>query len=267
MILKIACPAEDVECALQSDGEVLKDAAELGNVEFKGSALRFSLGDLKEVADFRIDPSQIVRWREGVLHPSEQGALNEGVVDEDGIGKFTVSSGTSRFLEVGFYAVRYVKVENQSDIGFVDSHAEGIGGDHDAGSVFLPGALDGLSCQCRETCVIVKCGDSLFRQCLRQVLRFFSRTGIDDGAAGDALENVHHLFNRCLGGANDIAQVRTFKTHAEHLARGVEPEFLADVLNHLFRSSGSQRQHGHAGEHVPHGGDLKIGGSEVVAPL
>ena len=61
--------------------------------------------------------------------------------EEDRFGRCAVAAGTSGFLEIGFQGIGRIEVHHQSHIGFVDAHAEGIGGHHHAGAVLLPSFL------------------------------------------------------------------------------------------------------------------------------
>ena len=44
-----------------------------------------------------------------------------------------VAPGSAGFLIVGFERARHVVVDHRADVGLVDAHAEGVGGDDDLG--------------------------------------------------------------------------------------------------------------------------------------
>ena len=60
------------------------------------------------------------------------------VVEHHGISFLAVASSTSCFLEVCFEAGGTVFVYHQSHVGFVDAHAEGVGGHHGSDVASLP---------------------------------------------------------------------------------------------------------------------------------
>jgi hypothetical protein len=51
-------------------------------------------------------------------------------VEQPRLGRLAVPAGPAGFLVVGFHAGGQVKVGDESNIGFVDTHAKGNGGHH-----------------------------------------------------------------------------------------------------------------------------------------
>ena len=70
------------------------------------------------------------------------------VVEQHGVGFLSVAPGASCLLEVGFDAAGAVDVDDQSHVGLVDAHAEGVGSHDDAlagvGPLFLVRVLCGI---------------------------------------------------------------------------------------------------------------------------
>ena len=64
-----------------------------------------------------------------------------GVPQEHGIGPETVAAGTAGLLEIRLRALGHSHVDDKTDIGLVDTHAECIGTHHDADIPLLPGSL------------------------------------------------------------------------------------------------------------------------------
>ena len=58
-----------------------------------------------------------------------------GGEEKNAFSWFAVSSGTASFLVIVFHALRHVVVDDETYIGFVDSHAKSIGGDHNLSAV------------------------------------------------------------------------------------------------------------------------------------
>ena len=79
---------------------------------------------------------------------------------EDGFGRCAVAAGTSRFLEIGFEGVGRIEVHDEANVGLVDAHAEGIGGDHHAGAVGLPRFLACVLVFGGQSRMIVERGDA-----------------------------------------------------------------------------------------------------------
>ncbi len=62
-------------------------------------------------------------------------------VEEDAFGFEAVAAGAAGFLLVGFDGFGHAGVEDEADIGAVDAHAEGDGGDDEVGFFFDEGFL------------------------------------------------------------------------------------------------------------------------------
>ena len=68
-------------------------------------------------------------------HRAEFGGVFDAV-DEEGFGREAVAAGAACFLIIGFDAFGQIHMRDEADVGFIDTHAEGDGGDDDDG-VFL----------------------------------------------------------------------------------------------------------------------------------
>ena len=62
-------------------------------------------------------------------------------VEEEAVGRFAVAAGAPGFLVVAFEVFGKVSVDDEADVGFVDAHAEGDGGDDDGAVVADEGFL------------------------------------------------------------------------------------------------------------------------------
>ena len=55
--------------------------------------------------------------------------------EKDTFCRFTITSCAASFLVIVFHALRHVVVDDETHIGFVDSHAKSIGGNHNLSAV------------------------------------------------------------------------------------------------------------------------------------
>ena len=73
-----------------------------------------------------------------------EAAVGEAV-EEDGAGGKAVATGAADLLVVGFDGAGEGDVDDGADVGFVDAHAEGDGGDDDVELAAKEGALDAVA--------------------------------------------------------------------------------------------------------------------------
>ena len=140
-IKEVARAFENGECTDYREGKVVKAATKLIEIEFVGLFLAFALGHLEIVGHVVIDFADFLLGRKGLCDALREQADIARMREEHRFGRRTVAAGTSRLLEIGFQGIGRIKVYHQSHIGFVDAHAEGIGGHHHAGAVLLPSFL------------------------------------------------------------------------------------------------------------------------------
>ena len=155
---------------------------------------------------------------------------------------------------------------HDSHVRFVDTHAEGVGSHHDAHLVLPPVVLAlllDLEIQAGMICRGRYAG-GLQEGC--NLARALAAAHIHYGRAGRAAEYVQHLAD--LGGcrAYYVGQVAARETHPEQ-GRILHGEVMADVLCHLGRGGGGQRQYGSLRRDGPQRADIEVGGAEIVSPL
>ena len=102
-----------------------------------------------------IDMAYIVLIREGIPQPLGQQLGVYATRDHHSIGLLSVTTCTTCFLEVFLKRRRNCQVNNQTYIGLVDAHAEGICGDHDTHLIPHPPCLPKLSLLIGQPCMIV----------------------------------------------------------------------------------------------------------------
>lgn len=108
-------------------------------------------------------------------------------------------------------------MDNHPYIRFVDTHTEGIGSHDDSHLVLLPGFLALIFYRWQESCMIEGALDAILVEQGGNLLGTFPASGIDDGRAFCASQDMHHLVELIAYGAYDICQVLALKTHFEHI--------------------------------------------------
>jgi hypothetical protein len=79
-----------------------------------------------------IDGVDLRRLRIATAHEVELSAAVFELVEEHATGRLAVAAGTSALLVVGRQRPRHVVVDDEADVGLVDSHAESVGRHHRA---------------------------------------------------------------------------------------------------------------------------------------
>jgi len=160
-------------------------------------------------------------------------------------------------------------MHDEADVGLVDAHAEGVGGDHHARAARHERFLR-LGALARTELAVVKRDRLIGRlQGIEGLLRGLHRGSVDDAAAGLlahqfddaalAIRLLRHLLDRelqvgAVGAGIDEAGARN-------------AQVLHDIRRHLLARGGREREHGRAAERADGRTDLEEGGPEVVAPL
>ena len=101
-------------------------------------------------------------------------------VHKESAARRAIAAGATDFLVIAFEGARKAGVDDGADVGFVDAHAEGDGGDDNFKLSALKGALHALAGFCIEAGVICGSGHQL-RQLFGKAFRLLARCGVDDG--------------------------------------------------------------------------------------
>ena len=148
-------------------------------------------------------------------------------------------------------------MHDQSDVGFVDAHAEGVGADDDAHAVLLPVALALVFHLVVQSSMIEGGAESSIAEFLGNLLGASATAHINDGGALGVLEGVDEFLYLVGTVLYQIGKVLALKAHSKHgktvfhtLGGGL-PRFarklLADVLDNLRCCGGGKCQHGNVG--------------------
>ena len=141
VVVDVAGPLQYLQGGMDADGEVAEALAEFLDIEFMADAVAVAKGYLIIIGQMLVDLPDIVAGRKGVVDALGQLAVVAVVVEQNGLGRLPVASSTTGFLEIGLQGVRAVVVDHHAHVRLVNTHAEGVGGYHDAHPVVLPVAL------------------------------------------------------------------------------------------------------------------------------
>ncbi len=191
-----------------------------------------------------------------------------GAVEGDPFGGGAVAAGAADLLPVGLDRARGVGVDDEADVGLVDAHAEGDGGDHHR-FVLVEEPVEAVAAErLVEPGVIGARREAVAGEALGQLLGALARAGVDDagpplarrGQGGDAVLAATGLplrRERQLGPGE-----------AGDEGRGLaQAQLRADVLARAGVGGGGDRQPGHAGKDLRQAAEVAVLGPEVVAPL
>ena len=108
-------------------------------------------------------------------------------------------------MEVGFQRVGDVGVDNEANVGLVDAHAEGVGGDNDTYSAVHPLVLFAVAGGAVKAGVVVVGRDTVLLQKLGDLFGFSAVANIDDARARVLVHDAQHavmlvfLFHHVVG--------------------------------------------------------------------
>ena len=188
----------------------------------------------------------ILFFRKGVGNAFVQCCLIRLGVKDDRVGFLSVPSGTSCFLEVGFYGIGQIHVDDNPYIRFVDTHTECIGGDHDTAFSCLPALLADVFGGVIQSGMVEIGGDVFVVQQFGNFLGTATVAHIDDGASGHTAQDVQQLSRLVFRFTDDIGEIFALETHAEHIFL-TEMQTGLDIFHYFRSGSGCQCQHGYTG--------------------
>ena len=179
----------------------------------------------------------LLLWWECALQLPLQGGKLLAVTEEHGMRRLAVASGTPGFLIVLFQGVWRIQVYYQPDVGLVYAHAEGVGGNHDADSAFLPVSLAEILLKVGQSCVEEGYGVSFHAKRGGNIFGLLSAVGIYYGTAWIQVQDMVQSIFVCGSVVQGIVQVGTGETHAEHVLLA-KSEFLLYVIYYFGGGSG-----------------------------
>ncbi len=200
-----------------------------------GDVVAECLEDALDVPDGRI-----VLFEQELL-----GAAIGEAVEEDGAGWLAIAAGAADLLVVGLDGARQGGVNDGANVSFIDTHAEGDGGDDDAEVPGKKGALDAVAGGWVEAGVVGSYRKT-FAEGACEFIRGLAGLGVDDGGAGGLgrEELAHEVEALRLGGFEDF-DVEIVAAEAGDEDAGVaEIQGAEDVLLHGRGGRGSERDDG-----------------------
>ena len=140
-IFNISGTHENLQGRIHLNREELIGEAEFLNRKFKGAVSTTANAHLIVVGKTLVHLLDICLFRIRVVDAFLQLVFVAVVVKQYGKGFFPVASRSSCFLEVCFDTAGTIQMDDDSYIGFVDTHSESVGSHDDAHLILLPGCL------------------------------------------------------------------------------------------------------------------------------
>ena len=264
--MDVAAAFQDSESRIHLGREILIDVTEFLDAKLEGLATSALHAYLKEVGEVLVDVLDLFLVGKSVVDAFPQLPFVGCIVEQDGIRLVAISSGTTCLLKVCLQRVGTVDVDDHTNVGLVNAHSEGIGGNHHSYLIILPHFLSLILDYRVETSMIEGGRDAALGEHFRHLLRAFAASSIDDGRTFHTLQDVNHLVLLVCHGPDDIGEILALKTHLEHVLLG-KLEFVLDVIHHGWCGCGGEGEHRRARLHLSDVGDSQVGGTEVVTPL
>ena len=111
-------------------------------------------------------------------------------MENNGVCLFSVASGTSCFLKIGFGRVGQIEMDYQTYIGFVNAHSEGIGCYHHTAFAALPAFLADIFDGIVQSGMIEVGGDTFVDKQFGDFFGTATATNVDDSASLHPLKNM-----------------------------------------------------------------------------
>ena len=189
-------------------------------------------------------------------------------VQQNTVGRLTVSTGTAGFLIVALHIFRHIIVDNERYVGFVDTHAKCVGCDHNGLAVVQKIVLILAALVRIEARVIADGGQTAAEQQIADLLHVFAGGAVDDAALVLALvQQLQQL--HALGGRLFDSKIQIWTVKTGGLDEGfVQTECLHNVVTNLSccgcRKRGNERPLRQFGEKVE---DFEVAWTKILSPL
>lgn len=246
-------------------GEFFDGAAEGAGIH--SQAIAESVGGLEFGVELANDAVEVF---DGRVVADEEALVDAAVgeaVQQDGAGGQPVASGAADFLVIGLDGAGQCGVDDGADVGLVDAHAKGDGGDDHLKPAVEEGALNGLAYGGVEAGMIGSGGEAA-AQLEGQAVGGFARRSVDDGGTrGDGGEEFEDEFVAPGFGELDNLDGEVVAAEAMDEEGGVgEAKLLDDVLLDDGRSRGGEGDDGSRTQEREGFAEGAVIGAEVVAP-
>ena len=200
--------------------------------------------------------------------PAQRKGQVAGAVEGDAFGRRAVSAGPPHLLPIGFDRGRRVGVDDIADVGLVDAHAKGDGGDDHRPILLQESAEAGVAHRLVQARMIGERRRSRLGQQGRERLGAVARAGIDH--AGAAWPLLHQVSDPGVGGPS-LALGGELKFGAgetvDELPRILQTKLSSDIVAGSGVGGGGDRQPWNPLEHLGQPSERAVFRSKVVAPL
>ena len=187
--------------------------------------------------------------------------------EQHAVARQPVPSRPSGFLVVALDGLRQVVVGDQPQVGHVDPHPEGDGGDDDQRVLLLEPFLRLPTVFVVQPGVVGEGAEAESPEPLGHRFGLPPREAVDDrGLAGALPKQLHQPVERLPFGPNRIGQVRPVEAGREEL-RVLHPQLRRDVASDPLGGGRGERREGDGGEPVPEDAEIPVVGAELMAPL
>ena len=125
-------------------------------------------------------------------------------VEQDAVCRSAVASGPACLLVVAFQILRHVVMDNEGDVGLVNSHTEGVGGDYDGRAVVEKAFLAALPFLIGKPGVVTHGGISPLNQGAAHLFHRLAGRAVDDAAFSRMLLQYAKRFSKFVLGMPDL---------------------------------------------------------------
>ncbi len=146
--------------------------------------------------------------------PAGQVAFVGAAVEQHAAGGLAVAPGAARLLGVALQRFRHIVVGDEADVGLVYAHAEGNGGDDDAGAVEHEALLHRAALVAVQPGVVILGLDPLAVEQQGELLAVLAAGGVDDAAAPLCLAQIYQQAHLALGVGGPLHLVAQVGTEA-----------------------------------------------------
>ena len=156
-------------------------------------------------------------------------------------------------------------MDHETDVGFVDAHAEGVGAHHHPDAVRFPVLLPHSPDGAADAGVVERRAHPFVAEHLSDFLGLLSVSDVHDAGTRDAVAHGHQLPGLVLAPPDDVGEVRPLETGLEEVLL-LESEPVHDVFRDRGRRRGGEGNHGCI-DTAAEGADFQVLGPEVITPL
>ena len=180
---------------------------------------------------------------------------------------FAVAPGTAGLLIVAFDALGDVVVDNETNVGLVDTHAEGYGCHYHVGLFHKEGVLIVRAHLGVKPGMIRQCTDAVDAEELGHLLNLLAAEAVYDAALPGVLaDELHDVLVGIHLGTHLVIEVGPVERRLEHTCP-LDAQVLEDVALHLGSGRGRECYDGMAADFFHQSADAAVLRTEVVPPF